>query len=140
MRTIIGTATDAGKFTILLGALTAASLIDTLRTTGPYTLFAPSDEAFKRLAPGALDSLLADTNRLYAILAYHVVSGAIEAKDMTSNGIKTIAGTLLVASRYGDEVFVNGVKVTRADIAASNGVVHMIDAVIMPLGTVLAAA
>jgi len=139
MQTIIDTATDAGKFTTLLSALTAASLTDTLRTAGPYTLFAPTDEAFQRLAPGALDALLNDTNRLYTVLAYHVVPGIITAKDVTPGNIMTIAGTSLVASRHGGEIFLNGAKIMRADIPASNGVVHMIDAVIMPLGTMLAA-
>ena len=140
MRTIIGTATDAGKFTILLSALTAASLLDTLRTAGPYTLFAPSDEAFKRLAPGALAALLEDTDRLYTVLAYHVVPGVVAAKDLAPGDIKTVAGMPLVVNRHGGEVFLNGIAIVRPDIAASNGVIHIVDAVIVPLGTRLAAA
>ena len=140
MKTIIGTLTDTGKFTTLLSALTAASLIDTLRTAGPYTLFAPSDDAFKRLAPGALEALLRDANKLYTVLAGHVVSGVVAAKDLTPGGIKTIAGTSLVASRHGGDVFLNGTAIVRPDIAASNGVIHMVDAVIVPLGTKLSAA
>ena len=140
MQTIIDAATDAGKFATLLSALKAASFADTLRTAGPYTVFAPTDEAFKRLAPGAFDALLRDTDKLYAVLAYHVVCGLIAARDIMPGDIKTVAGTSLVASRYGGEVFLNGVRITQADIAASNGVIHMMDAVITPLGTTLAAA
>lgn len=140
MKSLIHTATDAGKFTTLLSALKAASFTDTLRTTGPYTLFAPTDEAFKRLAPGALDALMKDADRLYRVLAYHVVCGAVTSADLTSADLKTMAGTSLVASRHRGDVFVNGVEITRADIAATNGVMHVVHEVIMPLGTMLSAA
>ena len=140
MQTLIDTAARAGHFTTLIGALQAGSLIDTLRTTGPYTLFAPTDAAFRRLAPGALDALQKDSNRLYAFLALHVVAGIVMLKDVSSGEIKTLGGASLVAARVGDEVFVNGVSIARADIAASNGVMHIIDEVILPFGTTLAAA
>ena len=140
MQTLIDTAAQAGNFTTLISALQTGSFIDTLRTKGPYTLFAPTDAAFRRLVPGALDALLQDTGRLYAFLAHHVVSGIVMLKDVTSGEIKTIGGASLVAVRAGGEVFVNGVSISRADIAASNGVMHVVDEVILPFGEMLTAA
>jgi len=127
MQTLVDTAAEAGNFTTLIAALQTASLIDTLRTKGPYTLFAPTDAAFRRIVPGALDALLQDTGRLYAFLEHHVVSGIVMLKDVTSGEIKTIGGASLVAARAGGNVFVNGVSISRADIAASNGVMHVVD-------------
>ena len=140
MQTLIDTAAQAGNFTTLIGLLQAGSLIDTLRTTGPYTLFAPTDAAFRRLVPGALDTLLKDTGRLYEFLALHVVPGLVVVKDVTSGEIKTIGGASLTASRGAGEVFVNGVRIARADIEASNGVMHGIDEVLLPFGEILAVA
>ena len=139
MQTIIDTAAEAGKFTTLIGMLQAASLIDTLRTKGPYTLFAPTDAAFRRVVPGALDALLQDTERLYAFIAHHVVSGIVMLKDVTTGEIKTIGGASLVATRAEGKVFVNGVSISRADIAASNGVMHVVDEIILPFGKMLTA-
>jgi len=141
MKTIIDTATDAGKFTTLLNAFKAAALTETLRAKGPYTVFAPTDEAFTRLAPGSLQVLLKDTRKLKAILEYHVVAGTIGAKDLKAGNIKTMEGTPLLIESLNDGKFtVNGAKIVQADIAASNGVIHAIDAVIMPKGMMLAAA
>jgi len=140
MKTIIDTATDAGKFTTLLNALKAAALTETLRGAGPYTVFAPTDEAFKQLAPGVLNALLKDTKKLKAILTYHVVPGTVAAYNMKAGDIKTLEGTPLVAALVDGKVTVNGAKVVQADIDASNGVIHAIDAVIMPKGVMLAAA
>jgi uncharacterized surface protein with fasciclin (FAS1) repeats len=140
MKTIIDTATDAGKFTTLLNALKAASLTETLRGAGPYTVFAPTDQAFKNLAPGALNALLKDTKKLKAVLTYHVVPGRVAAKDVKAGDIKTLEGTPLMATLDGAKVTVNDAKVVQADIAASNGVIHAIDMVIVPKGTMLAAA
>lgn len=140
MQTIIDTAAEAGNFTTLIAALQTASFIDTLRTAGPYTLFAPTDAAFRRIAPGALDALLQDAGRLYAFLAHHVVSGIVMLEDVTSGEIKTIGGASLIAARAGGKVFVNGVSISRADIAASNGVMHVVDEVILPFGELLTAA
>ena len=140
MQTLIDTAAHAGNFTTLIGTLQAGSLIDTLRTTGPYTLFAPTDAAFRRLVPGALDTLLKDTGRLYEFLALHVVPRIVMLKDVTSGAIETIGGASLTAARAAGEVFVNGVSISRADIEASNGVMHVIDEVILPLGERLAVA
>ena len=140
MKTIIDTATDAGKFTTLLNALKAAALTDTLRGAGPYTVFAPTDEAFKQLAPGALNALLKDTRKLKAVLNYHIVSGTVASNDVKSGDIKTLEGTPLLAALVDGKVTVNGAKVVQADIDASNGVIHAIDAVILPKGVMLAAA
>lgn len=140
MKTIIDTAADAGKFTTLLAAISAASLTDTLRAPGPHTVFAPTDEAFKRLPTGTVEALLKDTQKLKSLLTYHVVAGAIAAKDIRLGEIKTVEGTPLAATLQGNSVSVNGAKVVQADIAASNGVIHAIDAVIMPKSMTLAAA
>jgi len=134
MQTLIDTAALAGKFTTLIGTLQAGSLIDTLRTAGPYTLFAPTNAAFRRLVPGALETLLKDTGRLYDFLALHVVPGLVMLNDVTSGAIKTLGGASLTTARAGGEVFVNGVSISRADIEASNGVMHVIDEVILPFG------
>ena len=139
MRTIIDTAAGAGNFRTLIGMLQAASLIDTLRTKGPYTLFAPTDAAFRRVAPGALDALLQDAERLHTFITHHVVSGVVMLKDVTSGEIKTIGGASLVATRVEGKAFVNGVSISRADIAASNGVMHVVDEIILPRGKMLPA-
>ena len=140
MKTIIDTATDAGKFTTLLNAMKAAALTETLRGAGPYTVFAPTDEAFKQLAPGVLNALLKDTRKLKAILTYHIVPGTVAAYNMKAGDIKTLEGTPLLAALVDGKVTVNGARVVQADIDASNGVIHAIDAVIMPKGVMLAAA
>jgi uncharacterized surface protein with fasciclin (FAS1) repeats len=141
LKTIIETATDAGKFTTLLNALKAASLTETLRGAGPFTVFAPTDEAFKHLAPGALNALLKDTKKLKAVLTYHVVSGTVAAKDMKTGDLKTVEGTpLVIASQQDGKFSVNGAKIVQTDITASNGVIHAIDTVILPKGTMLAVA
>jgi uncharacterized surface protein with fasciclin (FAS1) repeats len=141
MKTIFDTATDAGKFKTLLNAFKAAALTETLRGKGPYTVFAPTDEAFTRLPPGSLNVLLKDTKKLKAIMEYHVVPSTIHAKDLKAGDIKTVEGTpLVVASPQDGKFTVNGAKIVQADIEASNGVIHAIDAVIMPKGTMLAAA
>jgi uncharacterized surface protein with fasciclin (FAS1) repeats len=141
MKTLIDTATDAGKFTTLLNAFKAAALTEMMRGKGPYTVFAPTDEAFTRLAAGSLNTLLKDARKLKAILQYHVVPGTLAAKDLKAGELKTVEGTpLLVASHEDGKFTVNGAKILQADIAASNGVIHAIDAVMLPKGTILAAA
>lgn len=139
MKTIIDTATAAGKFTTLLSALKAASLADTLRTAGPYTLFAPTDEAFKRLAPGALEALLRDVTQLRAVLNGHVVAGTLMANSILPGRIKTLEGSRLVASLHSSDINVSGAKIVQPDIVASNGVIHAIDTVIMQTRAPLAA-
>lgn len=139
MKSILDTAHDAGKFTTLLNAVKAASLNETLRGAGPYTVFAPTDEAFRKLAPGAIDALLKDAAKLKSVLTYHVVPGTIAAKDIKAGTVTTVEGTPLLVAIEGNHVTVNGARVVQSDIQASNGVIHAIDAVIMPKGTTLLA-
>jgi len=140
MKTIIETATEAGKFTTLLAALKAAGLNDSLNAPGPFTVFAPNDEAFKRLAPGSVDGLLKDLPKLKTILSYHVVPGRIVAKDVRAGDIKTLEGSAIVAAVADGCVTMNGAKVVQADIAATNGIIHVIDTVLMPKSAALSAA
>ena len=129
---IVDTAVDAGSFTTLVAAVEAAGLVETLKGEGPFTVFAPTDEAFAALPEGTVDSLLADPEALAAILTYHVVPGKVMSTDLsdgmmaaTVNGADITIGTM-------DGVTVNGANVVTADIEASNGVIHVIDAVILP--------
>ena len=140
MKTIIETATEAGKFTTLLAALKAAGLNDSLNAAGPFTVFAPTDEAFKRLAPGSLDGLLKDVPSLRKILSYHVVPSRIAAKDVRPGDIKTLEGSALVAAAAAGGVTVNGARVVQADIADTNGIIHVIDNVLMPKSVALPVA
>lgn len=139
MKNLIDTAADAGNFSTLLSALSAAALTETLRGTGPYTVFAPTDEAFKKLPAGTVEALLKDLPKLKSILTYHVVAGSIAAKDVKSGDLKTLAGSAIVAGVHGASVTVNGARVVRADIPASNGMIHSIDTVLMPKSVKLAA-
>jgi uncharacterized surface protein with fasciclin (FAS1) repeats len=139
-RNIIDTAIAAGTFTTLLAGIKSAGLTDKLTEKGPFTVFAPTDEAFKKLAPGALEALLKDSAKLKAVLSYHVVAGHMLAKDMKSGDMMTLQGSPLTASVSSSGVHVNGAHVKQADIVATNGVVHVIDAVIMPKNWQLLAA
>lgn len=140
MKNIVHTAIGAGKFTTLLGALKAAALVDELRGTGPFTVFAPTDDAFKRLPAGMIDALINDIPKLKAILTLHVVPDAVALKELQAGGIKTLDGvTVDVTLRAGD-VYVNDAKIVHPDIAASNGVIHAINMVMMPKKPALAAA
>ena len=139
-RNIIDTAITAGTFTTLLAGIKSAGLADKLTEKGPFTVFAPTDEAFKKLAPGALEALLKDSAKLKAVLSYHVVAGHMLAKDMKSGDMMTLQGSPLTASVSSSGVHVNGAHVKQADIVATNGVVHVIDAVIMPKNWQLLAA
>lgn len=130
-------AKDAGKFITLIAAVEAAGLTETLNGKGPYTVFAPSDEAFKKISKADLDAFLKDKAMLKSILTYHVVAGNIAAKDVKAGEIKTVQGTPLTAAVKGNDVTVNGAKVIQANIAASNGMIRVIDTVIMPAGTKL---
>ena len=141
MKTIIDTATDAGKFATLLNAFKAAALTDSLRGKGPYTVFAPTDEAFMQLPAGALNALLKDRAKLKGVLEYHMVSGILGGHDLKTGEITTVEGTpLVLATQQDGKVTVNGAKILQADIDASNGVIHAINTVILPKGTILAAA
>ena len=134
-KNIVQTAVDAGKFATLTKALGAAELVDTLKGKGPFTVFAPTDEAFAKLPAGTLESLLKPENKdqLTAILTYHVVPGTVRAVDVVKlDEAKTVNGQKVTVKTSGDTVMINDAKVTATDIAASNGVIHVIDTVIMP--------
>ncbi len=132
---IVDTAVAAGSFKTLAAALQAAGLVDTLKGEGPFTVFAPTDEAFAKLPAGAVDELLKPENKakLAAILTYHVVPGKVTAAQvMKINSAKTVNGEELAISVNGGTVMVDGAKVVKADIMCSNGVIHVIDTVLMP--------
>jgi transforming growth factor-beta-induced protein len=125
----------AGKFNTLVAAVKAAGLVDTLKGPGPFTVFAPTDEAFAKLPAGTLDSLLKPENKskLQKILTYHVVPGKVMAKDvMNLNSAKSVEGSTIDIKKSGGAVMVDNARVTKTDIPASNGVIHVIDTVIMP--------
>ena len=128
---IVDTAVGAGTFKTLAAALSAAGLVDTLKGKGPFTVFAPTDEAFAKIPKAQLDALLADKAKLTAVLTYHVVSGKVMAKDVKAGNVKTVQGSDLMLATAGG-VTVNGAKVTATDIVADNGVIHVIDSVVMP--------
>jgi len=129
---IVEVAASAGTFTTLLTAAKAAGLAETLATGGPFTVFAPTDEAFAKLPEGTVEGLLKDTEKLKAVLLYHVVSGKVMAADVT--GLKTATtlqgGELKIDTSHG--VMINDAKVVKADVVASNGVIHVINKVLLP--------
>lgn len=132
---IVDTAVAAGEFKTLAAALTAAGLVDTLKGPGPFTVFAPTDAAFAKLPAGTLDSLLKPENKakLTAILTYHVVAGKVMAADVVKlKEAKTVNGAMIAVKVDGGNVMINNAKVTTADIKASNGVIHVIDTVLLP--------
>jgi len=132
---IIDTAVAAGSFKTLAAALQAAGLIDTLKGAGPFTVFAPTDDAFAKLPAGTVETLLKPENKakLTAILTYHVVSGNVMAKQaMKLKSAKTVNGKELKLKVVGGSLMVDGAKVVKADIAATNGVIHVIDSVVLP--------
>ena len=133
--TIVDVAVGAGNFTTLVAAVTAADLVETLSGTGPFTVFAPTDEAFAALPAGVLDALLLPENKavLAQILTYHVVSGTVMAADVTDGDVATVEGQNITLSTASG-VTVNGANVVAADVLASNGVIHAIDDVILPPG------
>ncbi len=130
---IIETATTAGSFTTLAKALEAAGLVETLKGEGPFTVFAPTDEAFAKLPEGALDALLKDKEKLAAVLTYHVVPGNVTAEQVaTMTSAKTVNGKELSIAASGGKVTVGKATVTQADVPATNGVIHVIDTVLLP--------
>jgi uncharacterized surface protein with fasciclin (FAS1) repeats len=133
---IVDVAVGAGSFNTLAAALGAAGLVDTLKGTGPFTVFAPTDAAFAKLPPGTVENLLKPENRaqLVRILTYHVVPGEVRAGQLLGKvtPATTVAGPQVSVDGQGGEVRVNGVKVISADVLASNGVIHVIDTVLMP--------
>ena len=135
MKNIVQVAVENGNFKTLVAAVQAAGLAETLSGAGPFTVFAPTDAAFAKLPAGTVQALLADKEKLASILTYHVVSGRVVAADITRmNGAMpaTVNGQKLDIKVRGGNVYVNGAQVTTADVSASNGVIHVIDGVLMP--------
>ena len=128
---IVDTAVGAGSFKTLATALTAAGLIDTLKGKGPFTVFAPTDEAFAKIPKADLDALLKDKAKLTAVLTYHVVAGKVMAADVKAGKVKTVQGSELTVTTMGG-VKVDNANVVKTDIVADNGVIHVIDSVIIP--------
>ena len=132
---IVETAVSAGSFKTLTAALEAAGLVGTLKGKGPFTVFAPTDQAFAKLPAGTVESLLKPANKqkLKAILTYHVVAGNVKAADVIKlSSAKTLNGQSVTIKVVGGKVLINGATVVKADIAASNGTIHVIDTVLMP--------
>jgi len=128
---IVDTAVAAGNFKTLAAALQAAGLVETLKGKGPFTVFAPTDEAFAKIPKADLDALLKDKAKLSAVLTYHVVPGTVMAKDVKAGKVKTVQGGEITVTTMGG-VKVDNANVTKTDIVASNGVIHVIDSVLMP--------
>jgi len=129
---IVDTAVSAGSFTTLVAAVKAAGLVDTLKGAGPFTVFAPTDDAFAKLPEGTVESLLNDIPKLTKILTYHVVSGKVMAADVVNlTSAKTVEGSE-VKIDASNGVKINDSNVTTADVAADNGVIHIIDSVLLP--------
>jgi uncharacterized surface protein with fasciclin (FAS1) repeats len=128
---IVDTAVAAGDFKTLAVALEKAGLIDTLKGKGPFTVFAPTDAAFAKVPKADLDALLADKQKLAAVLTYHVVPGTVMAKDVKAGKVTTVQGSDLTLTTSGG-VKVDGANVIKTDIVADNGVIHVIDSVVLP--------
>ena len=131
---IVAVASGAGSFNTLVAAVKAAGLVETLQGTGPFTVFAPTDEAFAKLPKGTVEDLLKPENKekLIAILTYHVVAGKVMAADVKTMKIKTVNGKELDVKVTDGTVTVDNAKVVKTDVAASNGVIHVIDTVVLP--------
>jgi len=132
-KTIVEVAAEAGNFTTLVAAVKAAGLVDTLSGEGPFTVFAPTDAAFAKLPAGTVEGLLKDKEKLTAILTYHVVSGKVMAADVvTLHSAKTVQGQDVTIKVEDGKVMVDNANIVTTDIEASNGVIHVIDSVILP--------
>ena len=133
MADIVDTAVNAGSFSTLVAAVKAANLVDTLKGAGPFTVFAPTDEAFAKLPEGTVDALLKDIPKLKKILTYHVVSGKVMASDVVKlKSAKTVEGSEVKIDASNGGVKVNNATVATTDVAADNGVIHIIDTVLIP--------
>ena len=135
MKNIVEVAVENGNFKTLVAAVQAAGLVETLQSAGPFTVFAPTDAAFAKLPAGTVNALLMDKEKLASILTYHVVAGRVVAADIVRmNGANpvTVNGQKVDVTVRGGKVYVNGAQVTTADVYASNGVIHVIDGVLMP--------
>ena len=129
---IVETAVAAGSFKTLAALLTTAGLVDTLKGAGPFTVFAPTDEAFAKVDKATLDKLGANVAALKQVLTYHVVSGMVMAADVKAGPVKTVEGSEATITVAGDKVMIDKANVTKTDIKAKNGVIHVIDAVLIP--------
>lgn len=129
---IVDTAIAAGSFKTLVKAVQAADLVDVLKGKGPFTVFAPTDEAFAKLPPGTLEALLKDKDKLRAVLTYHVVPAKVMAADVKTGAAKTVQGKSIAVKAGAGGVMVDAAKVIKTDIVADNGVIHVIDSVIVP--------
>jgi uncharacterized surface protein with fasciclin (FAS1) repeats len=129
---IVDTAVAAGSFKTLVTAVQAAGLVDTLKSPGPFTVFAPTDAAFAKLPAGTVEALLKDKAKLTQILTYHVVPGKILSSDIKTGDVKTVEGQTVSIVKSATGVTVNGAKVIGADVLATNGVIHVIDTVLIP--------
>lgn len=130
---IVDTAVAAGSFNTLVTAVKEAGLVETLKGSGPFTVFAPTDEAFAKIPKDKLTALLKDKEALKKVLLYHVVAGKVMAKDVVKmKSAKTVQGTSAKVTVKGDKVMIDNANVVKTDIACSNGVIHVIDSVIMP--------
>jgi len=129
---IVDTALGAGQFNTLAKALTAAGLVDTLKGPGPFTVFAPTDAAFAKIPADKLEALLADKAALTKVLTYHVVPGKVVAADVKTGRVNTVQGQPLMINASSAGVSVNNAKVIKSDVMATNGVIHVIDSVVLP--------
>jgi uncharacterized surface protein with fasciclin (FAS1) repeats len=130
---IVDTAVSAGQFNTLVTAVKAAGLVDTLKSAGPFTVFAPTDEAFAKLPAGTVESLLQNPEKLKQVLLYHVVAGKVMAADVVKlKSAKTVQGSSATVKVSGGSVMIDGAKVIKTDIVTDNGVIHVIDSVILP--------
>jgi len=129
---IVDTAKSAGTFNTLVTAVQAAGLVDTLKGPGPFTVFAPTDAAFAKIPKAKLDALLKDKAALAKVLTYHVVPGKVMAADVKAGKVKSVEGNSLTVTTSGGKVMVDKANVVKTDIAADNGVIHVIDTVLMP--------
>lgn len=130
---IVATANQAGKFGTLLAALKAADLQETLQGSGPFTVFAPTDEAFAKLPPGTVEALLKDKQKLRSILTLHVVPGSLKAQSVVAGtALNSVQGQTLQARVVDGQATVNGAAILQTDLECSNGVIHVIDSVLLP--------
>lgn len=133
---IVDTAVKAGSFNTLVTAVKAAGLVETLKGDGPFTVFAPTDAAFAKLPAGTVEALLADPEKLAQILTYHVVPGRLEAKDVVNmNRLKTVEGSNLSVGMSAKGAMVDAANIVQTDIATKNGIIHVIDSVVIPSGS-----
>ncbi len=129
---IVDTAVEAGQFNTLATALKAAGLVETLKGPGPFTVFAPTDEAFAKIPKADLDALLKDKAKLTQVLTYHVVPGKVMAKDVKPGAVKTVQGSSVTVKTSAGKVMVDNATVNKTDLMADNGVIHVTDSVILP--------